>query len=292
MTLELRRGQAWLPVLMASRARAECLLLSELVAVIVREGTIPQVRIFVTSGHSFRPGEHHQHNRQHGERQRHEGAMPALARSRGSRHRASRSTCSRRKRSRSSKACERRNEASGAARAQRAPVRSGWSIQPLAHLDLYRFGVGAPRRSRSFERTGGRVCIEPMRCLKHRNCRRRNLVVPAAKSPGCNRIPTATNRSSPRATSRRFGSTRARTHHANTLSAPAARPDVLNDDGVRRLAAAVLQQAISDLDGASKTNRRSAAAFIAREESACWCALAGVNPTAARERLARRDCAA
>ena len=82
VTLELRRGQAWLPVLMASRARAECLLLSELVAVIVREGTIPQVRIFVTSGHSFRPGEHHQHNRQHGERQRHEGAMPALARSR------------------------------------------------------------------------------------------------------------------------------------------------------------------------------------------------------------------
>ena len=124
VTLELRRGQAWLPVLMASRARGERLPLSELVAVIFREGTFPQVRIFVTSGHSFRPGGYHQHNRQHGERQRHEGAMPALARSRGSRHRASRSTCSRRKRSRSSKACERRNEASGAARAQRAPVRS------------------------------------------------------------------------------------------------------------------------------------------------------------------------
>jgi len=60
---------------------------------------------------------------------------------------------------------------------------------------------------------------------------------------------------------------------------------LLNDDGVRRLAAAVLQQAISDLDGASKTDRQSAAAFIAREDFGCWCALAGVNPTAARERL-------
>jgi hypothetical protein len=75
VTLELRRGQAWLPVLMASSARGERLLLSELVAVIVREGTIAHVRIFVTNGHSFRPGEYHQHNRQRGERQRHEGAI-------------------------------------------------------------------------------------------------------------------------------------------------------------------------------------------------------------------------
>jgi len=44
---------------------------------------------------------------------------------------------------------------------------------------------------------------------------------------------------------------------------------LLSDDGVRRLAAAVLQQAISDLDGASKTDRQSTEAFIAREEFGC-----------------------
>ena len=66
---------------------------------------------------------------------------------------------------------------------------------------------------------------------------------------------------------------------------------VLNDDGVRRLAVAVLQQAISDLDSAADPDRRSAEAFIAREDFDYWCVLAGVNPTAARERLALRDAA-
>ena len=67
---------------------------------------------------------------------------------------------------------------------------------------------------------------------------------------------------------------------------------MLNDDGIKRLAAAVPMQAIADLDCASETDRRSAEDFIAREDFDSWCILAGVNPTAARERLARRDCAA
>jgi hypothetical protein len=68
---------------------------------------------------------------------------------------------------------------------------------------------------------------------------------------------------------------------------------VLNDHGVRRLAVAVLQQAISDLDCATPHDRLSAAAFIAREDFDCWCVLAGVNPIAARERLqqGRREAA-
>jgi hypothetical protein len=68
---------------------------------------------------------------------------------------------------------------------------------------------------------------------------------------------------------------------------------MLNHDGVRRLAIAVLQQAISDLDRAAVPDRRSAEAFIAREDFDCWCFLAGVNPTAARERLqqGRREAA-
>jgi hypothetical protein len=53
---------------------------------------------------------------------------------------------------------------------------------------------------------------------------------------------------------------------------------MLNDDGVRRLAIAVLQQAISDLTCASETDRHSAKAFVDREDFDSWCALAGVNP--------------
>jgi hypothetical protein len=64
---------------------------------------------------------------------------------------------------------------------------------------------------------------------------------------------------------------------------------MLNDDGASRLAIAVLQQAITDLDCASAPDRQSAAAFIEREDFDCWCVLAGVNPTAARERLNERQ---
>jgi formylglycine-generating enzyme required for sulfatase activity len=39
---------------------------------------------------------------------------------------------------------------------------------------------------------------------------------------------------------------------------------VLNDDGVRRLAVAVLTQAVADLQGPIPEYRRSAAAFMAR----------------------------
>ena len=67
---------------------------------------------------------------------------------------------------------------------------------------------------------------------------------------------------------------------------------MLNDDAVRRLAVAVLQQAISDLDSAVDPDRRSAEAFIERDDFDYWCGLAGVNPIAARERLALRNRAA
>ena len=78
------------------------------------------------------------------------------------------------------------------------------------------------------------------------------------------------------------------TGHVSTLSAPTVPLETLNDDGVERLAIAVIQQAISDLDVAGP-DRQSAEAFIAREDFDCWCVLAGVNPTAARERLRERQ---
>ena len=64
-------------------------------------------------------------------------------------------------------------------------------------------------------------------------------------------------------------------------------PDVLNDDGVKRLAIAVLQQAIVDLQSAIPEHRRSAAAFIERREDfdQFWCALVGLDGDAVRERL-------
>jgi hypothetical protein len=64
------------------------------------------------------------------------------------------------------------------------------------------------------------------------------------------------------------------------------RPDELNDHGVRRLAIAVLQQAVADLQGPIPEYRRSAAAFMARREDLeFWCALAGLDADAVRERL-------
>jgi hypothetical protein len=63
---------------------------------------------------------------------------------------------------------------------------------------------------------------------------------------------------------------------------------MLNDDGIKRLAIAVLQQAIRDLVCTSESDRRSAAAFVAREDFDSWCVLARLNPTAARERLQER----
>ncbi len=62
---------------------------------------------------------------------------------------------------------------------------------------------------------------------------------------------------------------------------------MLNDHGVRRLAAAVVQQAIADLQSPIPEHRRSAAAFIGRREDfdQFWCALAGLDGDAVRERL-------
>jgi hypothetical protein len=62
---------------------------------------------------------------------------------------------------------------------------------------------------------------------------------------------------------------------------------MLNDHGVRRLAVAVLQLAVADLQSAIPEYRRSAAAFMARPEDFddFWCALAGLGGDAVRERL-------
>jgi hypothetical protein len=63
----------------------------------------------------------------------------------------------------------------------------------------------------------------------------------------------------------------------------------MNDDGIKQLAIAVLQQAIADLNCRSEADRRSAEAFVGREDFDSWCILAGLNPDAAHERLRRRQ---
>jgi hypothetical protein len=64
----------------------------------------------------------------------------------------------------------------------------------------------------------------------------------------------------------------------------------LDDDGVRRLAIAVLQQAVADLHSAIPEYRRSAEAFMARREDfhGFWCALVGLDGDAVRERLSEQ----
>jgi len=64
----------------------------------------------------------------------------------------------------------------------------------------------------------------------------------------------------------------------------------LNNHGVRRLAIAVLTQAVADLQGPIPEYRRSAEAFMARREDfdQFWCALVGLDGEAVRERLSER----
>jgi hypothetical protein len=66
---------------------------------------------------------------------------------------------------------------------------------------------------------------------------------------------------------------------------------MLNNYGVRRLAIAVLQQAVADLLGGIPEHRRSAAAFMARREDfdQFWCALVGLDGDAVRERITEQS---
>jgi hypothetical protein len=66
---------------------------------------------------------------------------------------------------------------------------------------------------------------------------------------------------------------------------------MLGDHGVRRLAVAVLQQAVSDLQSAIPEYRRSAEAFMARREDfdQFWCALVGLDGDAVRERITEQS---
>jgi hypothetical protein len=68
---------------------------------------------------------------------------------------------------------------------------------------------------------------------------------------------------------------------------------MLNDDGVRRLAIAVLQQTVTDLHGPIPEYRRSAAAFMERREDfdEFWCVLAGLEGGTVRERLDHQEAA-
>jgi hypothetical protein len=59
-----------------------------------------------------------------------------------------------------------------------------------------------------------------MRCLKHRNCRKRNAVVRAAGSCGSRSILMSGGRKPTRRIYRSYASISARTAHANTLSGP------------------------------------------------------------------------
>ena len=75
-----------------------------------------------------------------------------------------------------------------------------------------------------------------------------------------------------------------------TLRTSRPRRVMLKDDGVRRLAAAVLQQAMADLQSPIPEYRRSAAAFIERRADfdRFWCAPAALEPDAVRERLSEQ----
>ena len=107
---------------------------------------------------------------------------------------------------------------------------------------------------------------------------------------GCRSIRITAHRRQTQAICRWCAPTYARTAPANTLSAPTARPDVLNDHGVRRLAIAVLQQAVADLHSPIPEHRSSAAAFIERREDLeFWCTLAGLDGDAVREELGERN---
>jgi hypothetical protein len=66
---------------------------------------------------------------------------------------------------------------------------------------------------------------------------------------------------------------------------------MLNDHGVRRLAIAVLTQAVADLQGPIPEYRRSAATFMARRDDfdEFWCALVGLDGDAVRERLSEQS---
>jgi hypothetical protein len=69
---------------------------------------------------------------------------------------------------------------------------------------------------------------------------------------------------------------------------------MLSDHGVRRLAIAVLQLTVTDLQSAIPEYRPSAAAFMARREDfdEFWCALAGLKGDAVRQRLGYQEEAA
>jgi hypothetical protein len=62
---------------------------------------------------------------------------------------------------------------------------------------------------------------------------------------------------------------------------------MLDDYGARRLALAVLQQAVADFQGPIPEYRRSAEAFMLRREDfdEFWCALVGLDGDAVRERI-------
>jgi hypothetical protein len=67
-------------------------------------------------------------------------------------------------------------------------------------------------------------------------------------------------------------------------------PDALDDAGIKRLAIAVIREAVADLQSSIPEYRRSAAAFLQRREDFddFWCALTGLDHDAVRERLSEQ----
>jgi hypothetical protein len=65
---------------------------------------------------------------------------------------------------------------------------------------------------------------------------------------------------------------------------------MVNHEGARRLAIAVLQQAVADFQSPIPEYRQSAAAFMERPEDfdRFWCALVGLDGDAVRERLSEQ----
>jgi hypothetical protein len=91
------------------------------------------------------------------------------------------------------------------------------------------------------------------------------------------------------------------THGARSIPARIARVrarrpcglTMLHNGGIRRLAIAVLQQSVAELQGPIPEFRRCAAAFMARREDfdEFWCALTGLKGDAVRDRLDHQEAA-
>jgi hypothetical protein len=188
---------------------------------------------------------------------------------------------SRQKPSRSSKACGPRSDA----RAQQGNAGAHRDSDPGPLRSPHkpgRLSVVALGRLRPRDRIRRRMAVFRTKLSETKQCPSRGWLMRLMVDPE----PRIHNGRQSSLMCRRCASINAATEAAST---PSACVRVLNDDGVRRLAASVVLQAINDLECPIDVHRERARVFIEREDFDCWCVLPGVNPTAARERLKERQ---